>query len=187
MDVFSPSNTNGAVADEETTNSDDAAEDNGADSPSSTTDAEKKPFVFSDTESALLLNVGIKYKEDMRERGKNWETVREKYVHLCKRFLDVYPSRKSEDFPNADNLAGFTKSRVKRKFQKLKAMHKLAVDNQNVTKGGRLCVLLWNNLEELWGSPPEFVTPQPRWHFNMKKENSPCKELDGKNTLVKSY
>ena len=56
---------------------------------------EKKNFIFTDKEAALLINVIIHYKADKLGRGIHWNAVREKFTDITKLFINKAFSSRS--------------------------------------------------------------------------------------------
>ena len=70
---------------------------------------EKKNFILTDEETALLINIIIHYKSDKLGRGIHWNTVREKFNDITKLFIENYPADGPLcNFPNVADLSVFT-------------------------------------------------------------------------------
>ena len=73
----------------------------------------EKHFVWTDEETALLMQVIIDYKAYKTADGLDWESVKKKYEEITERFQARYPKIDSgvseEAFPNCNDPTAFTK------------------------------------------------------------------------------
>ena len=67
----------------------------------------EKNFVWTDDETALLVQVIIDYKTSKAANGLDWESIKNKYEEISERFLSSYPRAESvvseEAYPNCSD------------------------------------------------------------------------------------
>lgn len=110
---------------------------------------------FTDAESSLLLKAAYAFKVEQSAKGTDWNTCKTKFDEILPKFIESYPDEETADelhFPNfASKNEVFTKKSIQRKLQKLKEIHKKAVAANSKSGRGRLCILLWDDLTNLFG------------------------------------
>ena len=67
----------------------------------------EKNFVWTDDETALLVQVIIDYKTSKAANDLDWESIKNKYEEIAERFLSRYPRAESvvseEAYPNCSD------------------------------------------------------------------------------------
>lgn len=86
----------------------DDSDNEAKDTTPESTEIRDKYFTWTDEETALLLKVAISYKTEKTTEGKDWESVKTRYI-------ERYPKsneREPEHFPNKKNTDVFDKEKI---------------------------------------------------------------------------
>ena len=75
--------------------------------PDAVVDAKKSNFMCTEKETALLVQVVIDYKASQSVDGNDWETIKNKYKEMTKKFKSRYLKRESgvehTQYPHCDD------------------------------------------------------------------------------------
>ena len=127
-------------------------------SQENSTKKSKKNFLWSDDETALLVQVIIDYKSTKASIGLDWESIKSKYEDITERLQSRYPKPDSglseAAFPYSNDPSVFTKDRIIPKVKRLKANFRKAVDSGRRSGGGKIVMGLYNECCEIWSGSP---------------------------------
>ena len=122
--------------------------------PDAVVDAKKSNFICSEEETALLVQVVIDYKASQSVDGNEWETIKNKYKKMTKKFKSRYPKRESgvehTQYPHCDDSFVFIKERISTKLNRLKTNFRKAVDSGRKSGGSRTVLGLYDECYEIW-------------------------------------
>ena len=121
--------------------------------------SKKTNFIWTDEETALLVQVVIDYKTSQAVDGKDWETIKNKYKEITEKFQNRYPKRDSgvdqTQYPHCDDPAVFNKERISTKLKRIKTNFRKAVDSGRKSGGGRIVLGLYDECYEIWAGSPD--------------------------------
>ncbi|XP_041867925.1 uncharacterized protein LOC121656825 [Melanotaenia boesemani] len=112
--------------------------------------AKRETLVWTDDEVELLLRVTLDYKTTKLQENVNWESCQSKYSDIMDAFLAQYPRHPTnKDFPHEVNT--ITKAQVTAKVKNIRSKFRLAVETGRRCGQGRVVLLFFELLEEIWG------------------------------------
>ncbi|XP_041818619.1 uncharacterized protein LOC121624787 [Chelmon rostratus] len=113
-------------------------------------------FVWTDSETELLLNTILEYKLQKTQENIDWDSCQSKYLDILALFLEHYPAESSNDFPH--ERGELTRSILTTKIKAVRSKYRLAVDNGRRSGFGRVVLLYFELCEQIWGGSPATTT-----------------------------
>eukprot|EP00794_Sanderia_malayensis_P020624 gene20624-22659_t len=147
----------------------------------------ERGFVWTDEETALLLQIIIDYKASKTALGLDWETIKSKYEEILELFHTRYPKEgadfSKEQYRHISDPTVITKDKIVSKIKRIRTMFRKAVDSGRKSGGGRVIFALYDECEEIWAGSPAVNSMNDGIESSFSNESSSPETTDMEGSI----